>query len=132
MRPAPPVVSAATAVIGAARDVGVSRLVWLSSFGVGDTFRSASATQKVMYSTFLRNIYANKEISEKAIRSSGLDWPLVYPAMLTKGPAKGSYLVGGRLPMKGNPTISRADVADFLHKAAHSTEWIHRAAVITD
>ncbi|QOV36673.1 SDR family oxidoreductase [Streptomyces ferrugineus] len=123
---------AAAAVIGAAKEVGVSRLVWLSSFGVGDTFRSASPAQKVMYSTFLRNIYANKEISEKAIRASGLDWTLVYPTMLTKGPAKGTYLVGERLPMKGNPTISRADVADFLYKAAHSPEWIHRDAVITD
>ncbi|MFJ8535352.1 NAD(P)-dependent oxidoreductase [Streptomyces sp. NPDC093591] len=123
---------AAAAVVGAAKEQGVSRLVWLSSFGVGDTYRSASALQKVMYSTFLRNIYANKELSERAIRSSGLDWTLVYPTMLTKGPAKGSYLVGDRLPMKGNPTISRADVADFMYKAAHSPEWIHRDAVITD
>ncbi|MBT2422793.1 NAD(P)H-binding protein [Streptomyces sp. ISL-22] len=123
---------AAAAVLGAAKEKGVSRLVWLSSFGVGDTYRSASAAQKVMYRTLLRNIYANKEISERAIRSSGLDWTLVYPTMLTKGPAKGGYLVGERLPMKGNPTISRADVADFLYKAAHSAEWIHRDAVITD
>ncbi|WP_416072211.1 NAD(P)-dependent oxidoreductase [Streptomyces sp. ME18-1-4] len=80
----------------------------------------------------MRNIYANKELSKRAIRSSGLDWTLVYPTMLTKGPAKGAYLVGDRLPMKGNPSISRADVADFMYKAAHSPEWIHRDAVITD
>ncbi|MFD7281102.1 NAD(P)-dependent oxidoreductase [Streptomyces sp. NPDC059862] len=123
---------AAAAVIGAAKEKGVSRLVWLSSFGVGDTYRSASPAQKAMYRTFLRNIYANKEISEKTIRSSGLDWTLVYPTMLTKNPAKGTYLVGERLPMKGNPTISRADVADFMYKAAQSPEWIHRDAVITD
>jgi uncharacterized protein YbjT (DUF2867 family) len=123
---------AAAAVIGAAREVGVSRLVWLSSFGVGDTYRSASAVQKVMYRTFLRNIYANKELSEKEIRSSGLDWTLVYPTTLTNGPAKGTYLVGDRLPMKGHPTISRADVADFMYKAAQRPEWIHRDAVITD
>ncbi|MER5836814.1 NAD(P)-binding oxidoreductase [Streptomyces sp. NPDC002130] len=123
---------AATAVIGAAEEQGVSRLVWLSSFGVGDTFRSASAVQKIMYRTFLRNIYANKELSERAIRSSGLDWTLVYPTMLTKGPARGRYLVGERLPMKGNPAISRADVADFLYRAAHDPAWIHRDAVITD
>ncbi|MFF0156870.1 NAD(P)-dependent oxidoreductase [Streptomyces sp. NPDC005263] len=123
---------AAAAVTGAAKETGISRLVWLSSFGVGDTYRSASALQKVFYSTFLRNIYANKEISEKGIRSSGLDWTLVYPTMLTKNPAKGTYLVGERLPMKGNPTISRADVADFLYKAARNPEWIQRDAVITD
>ncbi|WP_155060320.1 NAD(P)-dependent oxidoreductase [Streptomyces blattellae] len=123
---------AATAVIGAAKEVGVSRLVWLSSFGVGDTYKSASPVQKAMYSSFLRNIYANKEVSEREIRSSGLDWTLVYPTTLTKKPAKGTYRVGDRLPMKGHRTISRADVADFMFKAAHSPEWIHRDAVITD
>lgn len=123
---------AAAAVLGAAAEQGVSRLVWLSSFGVGDTYRSASVTQKVMYRTFLRNIYANKELAEKVIRASRLDWTLVYPTMLTKGPATGRYRVGERLPMKGNPTISRADVADFLFKAARAPEWIHRDAVITD
>ncbi len=34
--------------------------------------------------------------------------------------------------MKGNPTISRADVAAFMHQAAHGNEWIHRSPVITD
>ncbi|MDK1345551.1 hypothetical protein QNO09_20065 [Streptomyces sp. 378] len=52
--------------------------------------------------------------------------------MLTEDAARGGYSVGGRLPMRGNPKISRADVADFLHRAAHSTEWSRRDAVITD
>ncbi|MGJ5894267.1 hypothetical protein ACSCBZ_20225 [Streptomyces niveiscabiei] len=34
--------------------------------------------------------------------------------------------------MKGNPKISRADIAAFLHEAAHSPEWIGHDAVITD
>ncbi|MFF5840765.1 hypothetical protein ACIP4T_21255 [Streptomyces massasporeus] len=33
---------------------------------------------------------------------------------------------------KGNPTISRADVADFLFDAARVPEWIHRDAILTD
>ncbi|MFM9615078.1 NAD(P)-dependent oxidoreductase [Streptomyces niveiscabiei] len=123
---------AAGAVLGAAHETGVARLVWLSSFGVGATYRAASTTQKTIYSTLLRNIYADKAASEQAIRASALNWTLVYPTMLTDGPAQGTYLVGERLPMKGNPTISRADVADFLYKAAHDPEWIHRDAVLTD
>ncbi|MER6045864.1 NAD(P)H-binding protein, partial [Streptomyces sp. NPDC001856] len=123
---------AAAAVVGAAEAEGVSRLVWLSSFGVGDTYRSASPVQKVMYKTLLRDLYANKVLAEETIRSSGLDWTLVYPTMLTKGPARGAYRAGERLTMKGMPRISRADVADFLYKAAHGSEWIRREAVITD
>ncbi|MFJ8717967.1 hypothetical protein ACIRD9_33160 [Streptomyces violaceus] len=57
---------------------------------------------------------------------------MVYPTRLTHGPAMGTYSAGDRLPMKGNPTISRADVAAFMHQAAHGTEWINRAAVISD
>jgi hypothetical protein len=57
---------------------------------------------------------------------------VVYPTKLTHGPAKGTYSAGDRLPMKGNPTISRADVAAFMHQAAHGSEWVQRSAVITD
>ncbi|MEV4670846.1 NAD(P)H-binding protein [Actinomadura sp. NPDC049382] len=123
---------ASAAVLGAAEEQGVTRLIWMSSFGVGDTFESATLTQKIMYSTLLRGVYANKKIADERIRSSGLDWTLVYPTALTNGPAKGNYRVNDRLQMRGAPRISRADVAAFMHEAAHSSEWIHRDAVITD
>jgi putative NADH-flavin reductase len=120
------------AVIAAAEEAGVSRLVWLSSFGVGHTLAWSTPTQKLIYRTLLRSIYADKETADEHIRSSGLDWTVVYPTRLTHGPARGTYRSGDRLPMKGNPTISRADVAAFMHQAAHSSEWIHRTAVICD
>lgn len=123
---------ATSAVLAAADQAGVSRLVWLSSFGVGDTFDWSSTTQKVIYSTLLRSIYADKKISDDRIRSSGLDWTVVYPTRLTDGPAAGTFHAADRLPMKGNPTISRADVAAFMHHAVHGSEWIHRSPVITD
>jgi putative NADH-flavin reductase len=123
---------ASAAVTGAAGEAGVSRLVWLSSFGVGHTFGWSSGAQKLIYGTLLRSIYADKAIADESIRSSGLDWTVVYPTRLTHGPAKGAYRADDRLPMKGNPTISRADVAAFMHTAAQGDEWLHRTAVISD
>ncbi|MEU5677055.1 MULTISPECIES: NAD(P)-dependent oxidoreductase [Streptomyces] len=123
---------ASAAVIGAAHQQGVSRLVWMSSFGVGDTFDTANITQKAMYRTMLKGVYANKKIADDRIRASGLDWTLVYPSALTNGPAKGTYRVGERVPMKGAARISRADVAAFMLQAAHGSEWSRREAVITD
>lgn len=123
---------AADAVIEAAERTSVARLVWMSSFGVGDTYASAHPVQRAIYSTFLRDIYADKKKSEKAIRSSGLAWTLVYPTTLTHGPARGTYRVDDRVEVKLASRISRADVAQFMHQAAHSPEWIHRDAVITD
>ncbi|MEV7864936.1 NAD(P)-binding oxidoreductase [Streptomyces sp. NPDC088124] len=120
------------AVIAAAEETGLSRLVWLSSFGVGHTLAWSSPAQKLIYRTLLRSIYANKETADESVRASGLDWTLVYPTRLTHGPARGTYRAEDRLPMKGNPTISRADVAAFMHQAARSGDWIHRTAVISD
>lgn len=119
-------------MIGASRQQGVLRLVWMSSFGVGDTFGSATVTQRFMYRTMLRGVYANKKIADDRIRAGGLDRTLVYPTALTNGPAKGAYFVDDRLRMRGAPRISRADVAAFMHHAAHSSEWTGRDTVITD
>jgi len=122
---------AAEAFVSAAKQTGVSRLVWLSSFGVGDTFWDATIVQKIMYRTLLRDIYRNKEASEKIIRGSDLDWTIVYPTSLYNGPAKGQYRVDDRIKMKGAPGINRADVADFICKAVRDDRWIRRNAVIT-
>lgn len=121
------------AVIAAAEETSLSRLVRLSSFGVGHTLMWPSPAQKLIYRTLLRSIYRNKETAaDDSIRSSRLDWTLVYPTRLTHGPATGTYRADDRLLMKGNPTISRADVAAFMHRAAHNGDWIHRTAVISD
>lgn len=42
---------AATAMVSAAQQTGTTRIVWLSSFGAGETYRSSTPIQKVMYST---------------------------------------------------------------------------------
>ncbi|SDN11015.1 Putative NADH-flavin reductase [Streptomyces sp. cf386] len=123
---------ASAAVIEAAEEAGVSRLVWLSSFGVGHTFDWSSTPQKLIYRTLLRSLYADKAIADESIRSSGLDWTIVLPTKLTNGPAKGTYHADDRLPMKGNPSISRADVAAFMHQAVHGGEWSRRSPVISD
>lgn len=120
------------AVIAAAEETDLSRLVWLSPFGVGHTLTWSSPAQKLIYRTLLRSIYRNKETADDSIRSSRLDWTLVYPTRLTHGPATGTYRADDRLPMRGNPTISRADVAAFMHRAAHNGDWIHCTAVISD
>jgi putative NADH-flavin reductase len=123
---------AADAVTGAMRQAGVSRLVWMSSFGVGNTLREANVTQQLLYRTMLRSIYAQKQIADDHIRTSGLDWTVVYPVGLTHGAATGAYRVGEHLPMTGYPTVSRADVATFMLDAARGGEWVRRCAAISD
>lgn len=110
----------------------MKRLVWLSSYGVGETIRTASLPQRLIYRTILRDIYADKAASEQILRASDLELTIVYPTTLTNDPAKGAYRAAESIPMRGMPRISRADVGRFMRKAAHDPEWICRDAVITD
>ncbi|MCW2868951.1 NAD(P)H-binding protein [Actinacidiphila oryziradicis] len=122
---------AATALTEAAEDSGVRRAVFLSAFGVGGSLAQGSVMQKTLYGTVMRSLFADKAVADEVIRASALDWTLVYPVALTHGPATGTYRSGEKLPMRGLPRMSRADVADFMLTAAAGTEWIRRTAVLS-
>lgn len=124
---------AAAAVTAAAEQTGVSRLVLLSAFGVGNSLGQASTTQRLMYRTVMRSLFADKADADARVRASGLDWTLVYPVTLTNGPATGgAYRAGERLPMKGMPQISRADVAAFMLAATTRDDWIRRTVILSN
>lgn len=122
---------AARVLIDVARESGVSRLVWLSSHGVGATLKGSTIGQQMVYRTMLRSIYREKEIADSLMRGSGLDWTIVFPVRLTNGPGTGVFRSSDQLPMTGWPTISRADVATFMLDTVRGTEWVKRSAVIS-
>ena len=86
--------------------------------------------QRIIFKTFLKNIYADKGRAEVVIRASNLDWTFVYPVVLTDGPLTGKYQVGENLQMKGMPKISRADVAEFMLQQLTGTATIRKAPII--
>jgi hypothetical protein len=55
---------------------------------------------------------------------------LVCPVVLTDKPGTGKYLVGEKLPMKGMPKITRADVATFMLSQLTDHRFIKKSAVI--
>ena len=122
---------AAAALIPALAAAGVRRLIFLSAFGVGETFDEASRIQKFFFRTFLRSLYADKVKADAALRASALDWTLVYPVVLTNGLRTGSYRAVEHARFSGMPKISRADVADFMLAQAASTEWVRRTAILS-
>src|SRR5687768_7083009 len=117
-------------LITAMNETGIKRLIFESGFGAGETFKDANFLQRIIFRTFLNNIYGDKANGEKMIRSSSLDWTLVYPVVLTNGPFTGKYQVGEKLPMKGMPKISRADVADFMLRQLDTKEYLKKGAVL--
>jgi putative NADH-flavin reductase/heme-degrading monooxygenase HmoA len=69
---------------------------------------------------------------EEILKESGLDWTIVRPPQLTDKPRTGAYRVReGHLPRFGF-TISRADVADFMIKAAENDSSVGRIVGVSN
>ena len=123
---------AMASIIKAMQDAGLKRIVSLSAFGLGESYHQASMLQKVFYKLMLNKIYEDKLRGEVQLRKSNLDWTLVYAVALSNGKRAGKYKVGERLPMKGMPRISRADVADFMLRQINSDEWVRKVPIISN
>jgi putative NADH-flavin reductase len=122
--------NAVNTLVQAMNAKGINRLIFISAFGVGQTFKQANFFQKIIYRLFLKNIFADKEKGDMLIRNSNLEWTLVYPVVLTNGPQTGKYIAGEKLPMKGLPKISRADVAEFMLKQLTDKTYLHKSPII--
>ena len=119
------------AIVPSMEQAGVRRMTLMSSFGVGESLRDAPLIPGIMYRILLKEIFADKETAERQLRSSGLDWTIVYPVLLTNGPLTGRYRVGERLDLHGISKISRADVAHFILTEAENRRFAQNVAVLS-
>ncbi len=107
--------SAATRILVDAMEASpVRRLICVTGFGAGDSRGYGGLLYNAGLCLFLGRVYADKDVQERIIRRSRLDWTIVRPTILTNGSLTGRYrvLVDRRDWTSG--FISRADVADFL------------------
>jgi putative NADH-flavin reductase len=94
---------------------GVKRLITVTGLGAGDSRGHGGLLyDAVVFPLLLKRVYDDKDIQEWIVRSSGLDWTIVRPGMLTNGPATDHYRVLTASKDWRFGVISRADVADFL------------------
>ena len=119
------------AIVPAAEKHGARRLILISAFGVGDSFRNAPPVPRLMYRLLLGDIYRDKKAGEDIVKASDLDWTIIHPVMLTTGPKTGTYRSGERLDLRGIPKISRADVADFALAQLADNTFLRKTAVIS-
>ena len=118
----------AECIVGSMERQGVQRLIVESSLGVGDSRGQLGLLGTwIAVPVFLARIYADKERQESIIARSQLDWTIVRPAMLTKGPQRGNYRTwSGAAPKPSASRISRADVAHLMLSILTKTETYHR------
>ena len=98
------------------RVAGVDRIVAITSMGCGDSRSQVnSRIMRFVIKTFAKEIWADKDRQEAAIRASDLDYLIVRPGGLTNSPATGDWteLHTGEYS-KGPQRISRADVAAYI------------------
>ena len=115
-------------IVEAMEGAGVKRFVCESPLGVGDSkWKMGIVHNLVAIPLFLRNIFADKEVQERIIASSTLDWVIVRPAALTNGKQRNVYRAGSNIGHWFIPSrISRSDVASFMLKQLTDGEYLRK------
>ena len=117
-------------VIEAMKKHGVKRLVVLSALGTGESRQVVGFfANKLLVGWLLKAPFEDHERQEQQVMASSLAWVIARPGRLTNGPADKRYVTETALkPVP--PAISRADVADFLVRAASEDTWLGKAVSI--
>jgi putative NADH-flavin reductase len=109
----------------------VRRFVYLSFIGVDEARQHLGGLLRYLAPVMLRNEIADHEAKERIITSSNLDWVIVRPPKLTEGPWTGMYRHGLDIRTQGIlPSISRADVADFMLQQLRNDTYVRRAVSV--
>ena len=123
--------NAAATILHAMEKHGVKRLIAISMLGIGDSKEQAPFWYAhLMQPTYLRGATRDKEAMEEEIRSSGVDFILVRPPLLTDGEATGSVKV-----IESDATahkITRADLARFIVDQLRSDVYVNQAVTVVN
>jgi uncharacterized protein YbjT (DUF2867 family) len=112
-------------LVDAMKTAGVKRLVSVTGLGAGDSRGHGGLFyDAVVFPLLLKRVYDDKDVQEWIIRSSGLDWTIVRPGLLTNRPGTSRYRVLTASKDWRFGVISRADVADFLVRQVDNRELL--------
>jgi len=117
-------------LVTAMEQAQVKRLICLTGFGSGDSRGHGGFLYNVAFHLLMGRIYDDKDVQERIVRRSKLDWVIVRPVILTNGPRTNAYraLADPRSWTCG--FISRVDVADFLVKQIDDDAFLHKTPVL--
>jgi putative NADH-flavin reductase len=123
--------TATRVLVTAMEEAQVRRLICVTGFGAGDSRGRGGFLYNAAFHLLVGRIYDDKDVQERIVRRSKLDWVIARPVILTNGPKTSAYraLVDPRDWTCG--LISRADVADFLVKQIDDDAFRHKTPVLT-
>lgn len=117
-------------VITAMRKHGVSRLVVLSSYGVGETRDKLRWVESLFFGLLLKPQIADTEVQELEVRGSGVEWVLAQPVHLTNDDTDEAPFASVEGEVR-EWRISRKAVARFLARAAQAPDYIGQAVALS-
>ncbi len=124
--------SAARTIIASMQANGVRRLLATSMLGVGDSKDNAAIFVRLLLPTFLRGAGKDKSAMELAVESSGLDWTILRPAVLTDDAPTGAIRVFQKGTGAKAHKISREDIAAFMVNQLSLSTYLHQAVTIAN
>ncbi len=128
-QPGVPVCSVGTKNILAAMPGG-GRLVVESSVSVGESYNTGCFGAGFIVKLALKDVMADKEKQEQAVKQSDCDWTIVRPATLTFKPPRGNLKAGTNLRWNVASTATRADVAAYLVDILNDSSTFRQAITV--
>ena len=120
-------------LVDAMKAAGVKRLITVTGIGAGDSRgHGGFLYDAILFPLLLKRVYDDKDVQERIVRSSGLDWTIVRPGMLSNGSATGRYRVLTASKDWRFGVISRADVANFLVRLTKDPALIGATPLLID
>ncbi|MFC3449547.1 NAD(P)-dependent oxidoreductase [Amycolatopsis speibonae] len=126
------VTDGANAAIAAMRSAGNRRLLLVSASGAfvdGDAFFTRNFV-KPLLGRLLKHAFTDMIAAEEVTRASDLDWTIVRPPRLLNGPHTGAIAARTDGNVRGSYSINRADVADYLLRAASDDSLVRQTVSI--
>ena len=129
-QPGIPVCSVGIRNILAALPRNGSRLVVVSAASVGDSYRAGMFGAGFIVRLALRQVMADKEEQESAVRDSGCNWTILRPVKLTNRPARGNLRSGADLRWNITSSATHADVANYTVQILADTKTYRQAITL--
>ncbi|MEA1932472.1 SDR family oxidoreductase [Halonotius terrestris] len=117
-------------IIAAMDDRPVSRLLVLTSMGLGSSSETVPWYVRIANATILHDLMADKARPEELVMQSDLDWTIIRPGGLTDAPRTGEYVHGIDIDVHARP-ISRSDIADFLLQIVKEDLYVREIPIVT-
>ena len=119
--------------IAVAKKFSIQKLIVMSMFGVGDSFKNLNIVMRgIMNYSNMAQTVEDHDLVDKLVKESGLNFVLVRPAMLKDGgdgPVKDLGDRGEKASFM--PSISSKAVVSVLLEAAEMPNWDRRTPVLS-